>query len=124
MDRCRCSGFTLTEVLVALAIVAIALVAAGRAARVATASAGEVKLRALAGWVAENRMAEFSVGRTWPPLGAFEGAERQAGIEFRWRAEVSTTPHPAFRRVEVSVARAEEPERELRRLIGVVAREN
>lgn len=124
LDRCRCSGFTLVEILVALAIAGVALVAASRAASLAAVSSGEVKLRTLAGWVAENRLAELSVSRAWPELGSLEGAEQQAGIAFHWRAEVQATPHPGFRRVEISVARVEEPERELRRLVGVVFREN
>jgi len=119
----RSSGFTLIEVVVALAIVAIALAAAARAVALSTSSATELKLRVLAGLVAENRMSELAARRAWPALGAFEGAERQAGLEFSWRVEVLSTPHPAFRRVDIRVASPDDPSRELRRVVGVLPRE-
>jgi general secretion pathway protein I len=52
-----------------------------------------------------------------------EGAERQAGIEFPWRIEVTSTPHPAFRRVEVHVVTPGDSSRELRKLVAVLPRE-
>ena len=123
MGASRCSGFTLAEVLVALAIVAIGLLAAARAAGMSASAAHEVKLRLLAGFVAENRLTELAARRAWPAPGTYEGAERQAGIEFSWRSEVSATPHPTFRRIEVRVALAESPAHELRRLVGVLPKE-
>ena len=97
-------GFTLVEVLVALAIVAVALAAASRSVALSTDSALEHKLRVLSGVVAENRMAELAARRAWPGVGVTEGTERQAGLEFRWRAEVFATPHPLLRRVEIRIS--------------------
>ena len=99
------AGFTLVEVLVALAIVSIALIAALRAAGQGTSAAGELRSRLLAGWVAENRLAEHRARGDWLPLGIARGARRQGGIEFAWREEVIATPNPAFRRVDVFVYR-------------------
>jgi general secretion pathway protein I len=120
----RARGFTLVEVLVALAIVAIALAAASRSVALSTTSATDHKLRVLAGFVAENRLGELSARLAWPGIGVSEGSERQAGIEFRWRAEVLTTPHPLLRRVEIQVMDPNDPSHELRRLVGVLTREN
>ena len=61
MATWRCgkrAGFTLIEVLVALAIVSIALMSALRAAGQGTNNVGELRSRLLAGWVAENLLAE------------------------------------------------------------------
>jgi general secretion pathway protein I len=119
----RCNGFTLVEVLVALAIVAIALLASGRAASLSAGATLDLKLRLLAGFVAENRMSELAARRAWPAPGIYEGAEQQAGIDFAWRSTVSSTPHPAFRRVEIVVALPDKPSHELRRLVAVLPRE-
>lgn len=117
-------GFTLLECLIALAIAAIALAAAGRATGLSAEAAEEVKLRVLAGVVAENRLNELAAARAWPAPGAYQGTERQAGVAFAWRMQVTETPHPRFRRVEVLVAPAEAPARELRRLVAALPRES
>ena len=100
----RGKGFTLVEVLVALAIVSIALMAALRAAGQGTNAAGELRSRVLAAWVAENRLAEHRARGDWLPLGIARGTQAQGGAEFAWREEVIATPNPAFRRVDVFVA--------------------
>jgi general secretion pathway protein I len=119
----RSRGFTLVEVLVALAIVALTLAAASRSVAVSTVSGEQHRLRVLAGFVADNHMAELAARRAWPGVGVSEGVERQAGIEFRWRAEVFATPHPRLRRVEVQVLDPDDPGHELRRVVGVLFRE-
>jgi general secretion pathway protein I len=117
-------GFTLVEVLVALAIAAIALAAVSRSAAVSSTSAAELKLRALAGFVAENRMGELDARRVWPAVGVSDGLERQAGIDFPWRMEVFATQHPLLRRVELQVFDPGNPGHVLRMLVGVLPRES
>ena len=99
----RTHGFTLIEVLVALTILAIALAAASRAARVATDSAQETRLRTLATWVAQNRIAELTATNAFPGVGNVNGNSAMAGAEFNWQQTTSTTPNAAFRRVELTV---------------------
>ena len=121
MQRARaCRGFTLVEVLVALAIVSIALLAALRAAGQGTAAVGELRSRLLAGWVAENRLAEHRARGDWLALGIARGTQSQGGVEFAWREEVIATPNPAFRRVDVFVSSPAEESRSLARLTGFV----
>ena len=97
------TGFTLIEVLVALAIISIALLAALRVAAQGTTNVSELRTRLLAGWVAENMLAEHRARGDWLPLGINRGKEREGGIEFAWRREVIATPNSAFRRVDVFV---------------------
>jgi general secretion pathway protein I len=112
------TGFTLIEVLVALAIVSIALLAALRAAGQGTVSVGDLRARLLAGWVAENRFAEHRARGDWLPLGMQRGREREGGIEFAWREEVIATPNPAFRRIDIFVFEAPDESRALSHLAG------
>lgn len=109
----RRTGFTLIEVLVALAIVAVALAATLRVAGQSTANVGEMRSRLLAGWVAENLLAEHRARGDWLPLGIQRGQEREGSIDFIWRREVIATPHPAFRRIDVFVFTAPEESRTL-----------
>ncbi len=119
MRRVAARGFTLVEVLVALAIVAIALMAALRAAGQGTQAVAELRLRLLAGWVAEDRLAEHRGRGAWLPLGIARGTQNQGGVAFAWREEVIATPNGAFRRVDVFVAAPQE-ERALAHLTGFV----
>ena len=118
----RRDGFTLVEVLVALAIISIALLAALRVAGGGTNSVGELRGRLLAGWVAQNLLAEQRARGDWPSLGILSGIQRQGGIDFTWREEVITTPNAAFRRVNVRVFAAPDEARALADLSGFVVR--
>lgn len=100
-------GFTLIEVLIALVILAIALAAAARAANIATVGAEESKLRTLATWVAQNRIALLTASRSFPASGTATGKSTMAGIEFEWQQTASDTPNAAFSKIEVNVYRPE-----------------
>ena len=117
-------GFTLVEILVALAIVAIALAAGMRALAQATDSASALKDRTLALWVAQNRLAAAQVANPWPALGSTTGDAEQAGTRFVWQASVSTTPNPAFRRIDITVAAPNAPDYALAKLTGFLGNAN
>lgn len=114
----RDRGFTLVEILVALAIVAIALTAGMRALTQATDTAAALKARTLALWVAQNRLAAAQIATPWPALGSYNGDAQEAGATFVWQASVSPTPNPAFRRIDIVVAEPSTPDYAIARLTG------
>ncbi len=114
-------GFTLVEVLVALAIFGVALTAAVHACAVATDTALDFRERLLAGWVAENRLAEYQLGRVAQP-GENAGSAVQGGIAFRWQERVSAAEAPYNRRVEVEVLREDAASHVLARVVGYAMR--
>jgi general secretion pathway protein I len=120
MIRARARGFTLIEVMVALAIVAVALSAGMRALAQSADGATSLKARTLASWVAENRLARTQLADPLPGIGTTDGSDVQAGVPFAWRQSVSATPNPAFRRVEIIVHDAGQPNYVLARLVGYV----
>ena len=116
--RCRARGFTLIEILVALAIVAVALAAGMRAVAQSSDAATLLKDRTLALWVAQNRLAAAQLANPWPAPGFREGEAQQARTRFVWRETVEGTPNPAFRKIEIIVADPATPDYVLARLVG------
>jgi general secretion pathway protein I len=111
-------GFTLVEILVALAVLAVALAAGMRGVAQSADGATLLKHRTLALWVAQNRLAVAQLAFPWPALGLRNGEAEQAGTRFVWREAVSGTPNPSFRKIEIMVADPAQPDYALARLSG------
>jgi general secretion pathway protein I len=116
-------GFTLLETLVALAIVGIAMAAAMRSTYFAIDTVADLKTRTMATWVAQNVSNQLLATRLFPEPGALSGKATQGMQAFEWRQEISTTPNYSFRRVEVKVFLAENPEYVIARQVNYVARQ-
>ncbi len=102
----RLMGFTLVEVLIALAILSIALAATMRATAMATTTADDIKIRTYATWVAQNQIAELTARKTFPATGETSGLAVMAGVNFKWRQTSNDTPNKDFRKVEIAVSLA------------------
>lgn len=121
-QRLRAAGFTLIEILIALAILAVALAATTRAAGVATDASLETRQRLLATWAAENRVAEIRARRLFPSPATATMIAEQGGLALTIEEVVTDTPNPAMRRVDLAVADARDPKRVLSRLTAYVFR--
>ena len=96
-------GFTLVEVLVALGIVAIALVAGLQATSALTRNAQRQADVLLAQLCAENELAKVRLSRQMPSVGDTDVPCEQGQRTFTVKVRVSPTPNPSFRRVDALV---------------------
>ena len=96
-------GFTLVEVLVALGIVAIALLAGGQATSALTRNATRQGDVLLAQICAENELIALRLARQLPGVGDTDQPCEQAGRMFRVQLGVRPTPNPSFRRIDAQV---------------------
>jgi general secretion pathway protein I len=118
----RSAGFTLIEILVAVAILAVALAATTRAASVATDGAVQTRQRLLATWAAENRLSELRARAVFPDLATRTFDAEEGGLALGVEETVGETPNPTIRRVDLAVTDAKDPARVLARLTGYVSK--
>lgn len=98
------AGFTLVEVLVAVAIVAIALAAGSRAAGTLLDNSQRLGDVIQAQWCADNQLTALKLGKRFPDLGDTSAECMQLQRNYRTQMRVQVTPNPNFRRVDVAVS--------------------
>ena len=114
----RQRGFTLIEVLVALGIVAIALVAGLQATTALTNNALRQSDVLLAHICAENELVKVRLARQMPGVGESTVPCEQAGRTFSVVVGVLPTPNPSFRRVDAQVLDGQTPVLRLSTVVG------
>lgn len=102
MNR-RALGFTLIEILVALAVVAVALAAGSQATSALTRTAARQSDQWLAQLCAENELIRLRLLRQLPGVGETTRECSQAGRTMQLRVAVQPTPNPNFRRIDAMV---------------------
>ena len=105
----RVYGFTLIEVLVALAIVAIALLAGLQATTALTNNAMRQSDVLLAHVCAENELVGIRLLKQMPGMGNKTSACEQAGRNLQVTLSVQPTPNPKFRRVDAQISDGSRP---------------
>ncbi|MCG6899162.1 MAG: type II secretion system minor pseudopilin GspI [Gammaproteobacteria bacterium] len=103
MRRHHAAGFTLLEILIALAVLALAMGAAIKAVGDYTNNQAYLRDRTLAMWVARNVLIRSRVENEWPRVGERKGTEDMGGREWRWLAVTSQTEEAELRRLDVKV---------------------
>jgi len=117
------AGFTLLEVLVALVVIGLVLLAALRGAIALTNSARDARTKLLAVLTAENRLHELRLSGPQLPAGLSRQDCEQGGLRFV--CEQSIQPTPFFRRVQVRVLNSDSGlEREYALLMTVLPSSN
>jgi len=117
----KTNGFTLIEVMVALAIIAIALASLIKASGTHTHSAGYLKSKTLAHYVAMNEVVQLQVKKVWPDLGDSDKSTEMAGIEWFWTREVEKTRSENIRGVSFTVYLDENRTRNLAKIKAFIS---
>ena len=103
------NGFTLLEMLVALAVFSLAALALLRLEGATVRQTGQLDERMLAQLVARNLAVETLTDPAPPPLGASAGETVNGGRRWRWSRVTSRTPDQRLVRVDISVATTRAP---------------
>lgn len=104
----RNGGFTLLEVLVALAIFALVAASVLTATARSLQTASRLEDKTLAMWIADNRLTELQLAQSPVADGREQGELEFAGRRWQWQSEVEATSEPDMRRVTLWVAPAEQ----------------
>ena len=117
-DLRRNRGFTLLEVLVALLVLALALLALSRTAANQVDAFGALRERTVAGWLAADVLAQTTLAMPFPAVGTSDGRRRFGGRDWRYDVVVQGTPVASIRRIDVHVYAPDDPQSALATLTG------
>ena len=121
--RTACSdGFTLVEVLVAVAILAIGLAALFGQISQSVFTARYLRDSTLAQWVAVDRITELRLENRFPDIDETDGEIDMARQSWRYTLIISETLWPDLRRIDVSVSFADTPDSIISEATGFVGR--
>jgi general secretion pathway protein I len=118
----KTSGFTLIEVLVALGIVSIALLAGMRATDSLVNNAQRLSDVLLGQVCVENELIKVRLSRAMPNVGDSTFTCEQAGKSMLGKMTVSSTPNPSFRRVDAEVFEGDKSDKSVIKLSTIVGR--
>jgi len=104
------SGFTLIEVMLAMAVFAIAGVALLGVADNNYRHISHLEEQMFANWVASNQLVEVSLDKTWPPKNNRKGKVEMAGRTWYWQQKVVKTANKELRELTMEIRLNEDDE--------------
>jgi len=110
VNRIKKSGFTLLEVMLAMAVFAVAGVALLGVADNNYRHISHLEEQMFANWVASNQLVEASLDKTWPPKNNRKGSVEMAGRTWHWQQKVVKTANKEMRAVTMEVRLDEDEE--------------
>jgi general secretion pathway protein I len=114
-------GFTLLEVLVALVIVSLGMIAVfGQLNQMLNAS-GRLRDKTLAHWIAVDQITELQANHAYPKVGERRDELDMARATWSYTVKISQIGDLAMRRVDVTVAYSDAPDDILAEVSGFIA---
>lgn len=111
LARSRAAGFTLIEVLVALIVVGLGMLAVIQTVSQTASNTSYIREKTIAHWIAMNQLTKVRLEPNAPAIDKSSDEVEMAGRDWRWTMEVKETPVESIRRIEVSVRPSEAPEK-------------
>lgn len=115
-------AFTLIEVMVALAVLAIGMMTLVKVSSQSIVQTAYLKDKTLAQWIAINKVNEVKLLGGFPKTGTTKGSEIMDRQEWRWKLKVSTTPDKDIRRLDVTVKKYHDEGEPMIRFISFIGR--
>ena len=103
-------GFTLIEVLAALVIVALGMIAAIQAVTQSARNGTYLRDKTLAHWIGMNVLTERRLQAAAPDVAESTGRVEFADQQWQWSMKVTQTQVASLRRIDIAVHRAETPD--------------
>ena len=121
-SRRQQNGFTLIEVLVALAVVVVSFVALYAVVLQMVRATSLMQNKTIASWIAFDQITELRVANEYPEAGNSEGDVEMARGVWLYRVEIKATESADVRQVIVRVSPENEPDTFLGLVSGVLVR--
>jgi general secretion pathway protein I len=117
----RDPGFTLLEVLVALVIIGLGMMAVFDQLNQMLMTAARLRDKTFANWIAVDRITELQVNGEYPRVGDRSDQIDMARAEWAYTIKISQVPNMELRRVDVTVSFVDTPQDILAEVAGFVA---
>ncbi len=117
-------GFTLIEVMLAMAVFSIAGIAILGTADTNARNLGYLESKIIANWVASNQLVEATLDSSWPPKNNKKGKVELAGQEWLWQQKVIKTTDKDLRAIVMEVRLDEKNPAALTSLMTYISKQN
>lgn len=115
-----CDGFTLLEVLVAMAILSLGMIAVFSGMNQSLSATTRLRDKTLASWIATDQITEMQVTGEYPDAGNRRDQVEMAHLEWVYEMKISKIPQIEMRRIDITVSFADSPEDILATVIGFI----
>ena len=120
INKRSCSGFTLIEVMLALAVFAFAGTALLKVAGSSLMGTAQLERLSVATWVVSNELVEANLNQTWLPKNK-TGKTEMAGREWHWKYIIQPTEDKNMRAITVEVREKENDKNAITSLLTYVS---